>query len=162
MIDELVKEKAQLRAAGHRAARDVYFEGGPYLEGDDIVVPSPQLHPQMKTTLTSRGFRYVNDGDCPYPHYRRSVLNPIFGKVYTPQQWLEWTRARYAWAWPWYGVPGEVWDAKKQIWRECRIIEDSESFINQATGIVQQTHALVWDGERAARVAPQSVRRNGK
>ena len=78
------------------------FEQGPQLEdhGEGNIVlywPTPQYNPKVAALLRDRGFQFHESG---VKHWTRPCSRPYRGKVYSPEAWLEWARARYTWAWP--------------------------------------------------------------
>lgn len=89
------------RASFSASARDVFMEGGPYLENGMVILPSPAPHDGLKAKLYLHEFKYKVNPDIPYPHYGRSTSRKlaITGKWYTPEQWLNWTWRAWAWAW---------------------------------------------------------------
>lgn len=100
-MNDLKRAKTAQATDARLAAREAHADGGPYLVGNQIRVPSPAMHPEWNAILRRYGFRF----EAGYlPAWSRNTSTPHQGKVYSPEKWLQWARQHYAKAWPkWEG-----------------------------------------------------------
>ena len=103
MTSDLRRAKNAAENAARARWRDTIIEGGPFISDGQICIPSPAPHDEFKAVLMQRGFRYEPEYNPPL--WVRSLSEPLDGRQYTQEQWLDWARQRYAWAWDWWEAP---------------------------------------------------------